>query len=217
MVARKYEITAQTQTLADGTVLHRIRACMDFPVVGGRTVHVGDLGGWIEKEENLAQHGRSWVADDAIVCGKAEIIGNAIVRDCAAVYGKAQVGMSAKVCDHATVCGKAVIYGKAKVMNSSFVEDFAKVLGKAKIYGGHIYGNAKVFGNAEVFNRVQIYDDAEVFGNATVSGDAEICGDARVSGNACIDHGRIENGEHGSSPEPDSAVRATMPKRGPRP
>ena len=45
---RKYELTKETKTLLDGTVLHRIRALLDIPRYG---VKAGDLGGWIEKKK----------------------------------------------------------------------------------------------------------------------------------------------------------------------
>lgn len=54
---RKYEFTGETKAFLNKT-LHRIRAVVDFG-----TVHASDVGGWIEKEENLNQCG------DAKVCG----------------------------------------------------------------------------------------------------------------------------------------------------
>ena len=59
---KKYELTKETKTLMDGTVLHRIRALLDIPMHG---VKAGDLGGWIEKENNLSQCGNAWVSGDA--------------------------------------------------------------------------------------------------------------------------------------------------------
>lgn len=46
---KKYELMEETKTLADGTVLHRIRAVVDFA-----DVKAGDLGGWVENEGNLS-------------------------------------------------------------------------------------------------------------------------------------------------------------------
>ena len=89
---RKYELTEETKTLADGTVLHRIRALMDISRYGVKT---GDLGGWIEKYDNLSQDG------DAFVYGNAEVYGNAWVYGDALVYGDAEVYGNAKVCDNA--------------------------------------------------------------------------------------------------------------------
>lgn len=60
---RKYEFTGETKVFLNKT-LHRIRAIVDFG-----TVHAGDVGGWVEKEENLNHCGAAWVSGDAWVCG----------------------------------------------------------------------------------------------------------------------------------------------------
>lgn len=63
----KYELTKETKTLCE-TILYRIKALKDFS-----NVKKGDLGGWIEKEENLSQEENAWVYGDAKVYGDAEI------------------------------------------------------------------------------------------------------------------------------------------------
>lgn len=45
---KKYELIDETQEW-NGRILHRIRALADFG-----DVKAGELGGWIEKEENLS-------------------------------------------------------------------------------------------------------------------------------------------------------------------
>lgn len=55
---KKYELTEETKTLADGTVLHRIRALLDIPRHG---VKAGEIGGFVEGENNLSQDGNAWV------------------------------------------------------------------------------------------------------------------------------------------------------------
>ena len=70
---KKYELTEETKTLADGTVLHRIRALRGILRHG---VKAGDIGGWIEKENNLSQYGDAWVYGDAEVCGDAKVSAN---------------------------------------------------------------------------------------------------------------------------------------------
>lgn len=68
---KKYELTDETQEW-NGRTLHRIRALADFG-----DVKAGELGGWIEKEENLSHNGNAWVYGDAWVCGDAQVCGNA--------------------------------------------------------------------------------------------------------------------------------------------
>ena len=75
-MSKKYELTNETKTLADGTVLHRIRALRDIPRFG---VKAGELGGFVEGENNLSQDGDAWVSGDAKVFGDACVYGNACV------------------------------------------------------------------------------------------------------------------------------------------
>ena len=76
---KKYELTDETQEW-NGRTLHRIRALADFG-----DVKAGELGGWIEKEENLSHNGNAWVYGDAQVCGDAWVYGDA------QVYGNAEI------------------------------------------------------------------------------------------------------------------------------
>ena len=110
----KYELTDDTVTLDNGTVLHRIQALRDF----GK-VKAGDLGGYIEKESNLSHRGNCWVDDDAKVYGSARVFGNARVYDNARVFGDAWVSRWAEVYGNAYVYGEARVYGKAMVFEDS--------------------------------------------------------------------------------------------------
>lgn len=68
---KKFEFTGETKTISllfRTATLHRIRAVAEFGLV-----KIGDLGGWIEKEENLSHEGKAWVCGDAKVWGNAEV------------------------------------------------------------------------------------------------------------------------------------------------
>ena len=143
---KKYELTNETKTLAGGTVLHRIRALRDIPRFG---VKAGELGGFVEGENNLWQDGDAWVSGDAEVSGYAK------------VSGKAEISGNAKV------FGKAEIYGNAKVFGKAWVSGDALVFGNAEIYGdAAVSGNAEISGDAEVSG----YADYMVIKNIWSSG-----------------------------------------------
>ena len=89
---KKYELTAETKVVC-GKTLHRIKALISFGYI-----EAGELGGWIEKEENLSHDGDAWVDGDARVYGNAE------------VYGDAKVYGNAKVFGNAEVCGIGAIF-----------------------------------------------------------------------------------------------------------
>jgi hypothetical protein len=65
-MAKRYEFTGETEVYA-GHTLHRIRAIVDMPAIG---VSVGDLGGWIESEDNLPHDGTAWVFPAAKAMGE---------------------------------------------------------------------------------------------------------------------------------------------------
>ena len=74
---KKFEFTGETKTISlffRTATLHRIRAVAEFGLV-----KIGDLGGWIEKEENLSHEGKAWVWGNAEVCGDAKVCGDAEV------------------------------------------------------------------------------------------------------------------------------------------
>ena len=133
---KKYELTEETKTLLGGTVLHRIRALLDIPRHG---VKAGELGGFVEGENNLSQDGDAWVRGDAKVYGNAKVYGDALVSGDAEVYGDALVS------------GDAEVSGKAWVSDDAEVSGNAEVSGHAKVYGDALVsGDAEVYGNAEV-------------------------------------------------------------------
>ena len=87
---KKFELTAESKNFA-GKKLFRIKALLSFG-----NVKEGELGGFVEKEENLSDNGDAWVSGNARVSGDAEVSGNAWV------YGDARVSGDA---DYATVHG----------------------------------------------------------------------------------------------------------------
>ena len=88
---KKFELTSEFVTFL-GKTLFRIKALVSFGDVAE-----GELGGFIERENNLDQSGDAWVSGDAQVFGNARVCGNA------QVCGDAQVSGDAQVCGDAWV------------------------------------------------------------------------------------------------------------------
>lgn len=63
---KKYELTEDTIQFC-GKTLYRIKALRDFG-----DVEAGDLGGYIENENNLSQEDNAWVSGNAQVSGNAD-------------------------------------------------------------------------------------------------------------------------------------------------
>ncbi len=130
---KKFELDLSTETQFSGRKFFRIKALTTF-----NNVEKGDLGGFVEKEENLSQESNAWVYGNALVCGNA------------------------KVCDNARVCGNAKVYGNAKVGGNAWVYGNAKVGGNAKVYGNSwVCGNTRVYGNAKMDGNAKLYSNAD--------------------------------------------------------
>lgn len=80
MENKKYELVKEDSIVVDGFKLYRIKALKDFFVI-----KAGDLGGYVESEDNLSQEGNCWIYDDAKVYGGSKVFGNARVAHNATV------------------------------------------------------------------------------------------------------------------------------------
>ena len=95
---KKYELTSETKMVC-GITLHRIRALID---IKRWNVKSGDMGGWIESENNLDQSGEAWVSGEAIVFDEARVLDKAMVFGEARVSGEAWVSK----CTHMLTVGR---------------------------------------------------------------------------------------------------------------
>ena len=153
----KYKLTNETKVV-DGVTVYRIQATVDFS-----DVKKGDLGGFVEKEDNLSQVGSAWVYDDAVV------------------YGNAKVFEFAKVHDNAKVIDEAKVYGHALVANNAKVSENASVADHAVVKDGtYIHGNASVVGHAEVLGSTELLDHVLAFGYAKVKVDVALGGNSEL-------------------------------------
>ena len=179
---RKYVFTRYRKHYL-GITLKRIKAAKDFiPGIDDRClfqdhpiVKKGELGGWIESEENLSQEDTCWVEDDAMVFDNAKVMenaiisGNAIICDNALVGGNAIIRENANVAEDARVYDHARIFGDANIGEKSFICDCAEISGRANIEGkARISGNAKIYGWCFISGKVRIC------GNTIIEGWKEV-------------------------------------------
>lgn len=161
---KKYVLTDEVET-NNGRILHRIQAIRDFG-----NVKKGDLGGFVETEDNLSHDGKCWIYGNSMVFDSAKLYDDATMHGFAAAFNNAHIYNDAIVFYHARV------YGNARVSNS------AKVFGCATIWGNtHIYGTSEIYGNANIFGYSRVFDHAKVFGCAKVCENADLCSYAVVN------------------------------------
>lgn len=193
----KYKLSNETKTF-EGKTLHRIISFKNFIIALNdgrqRKVYVGDYGGWVESEDNLAQIGDCWIFDDAIVCdcgfcGQDAVIedyalvkDHACVRHNSLVSGKAVIEGNADVLD-AIIKDNAIISGDATIGKNSVVSDNAKVC-NAVIRGGKISENASIFDNCIVNGIVKgktvLKDYVFVSGESVIDINSTIFGETRI-------------------------------------
>jgi hypothetical protein len=126
---KKYSLTKEKREVL-GKTLYRIKAERTFG-----DVKKEDLGGFVEKEENLSHEGDAWVSGDAWVYDNARVYGDAWV------YGDAEA------------FGNARVYGDTQVYGN------ARVFGEIKLTAGSFFGNRV---NGEDINYLRISDTNEL-------------------------------------------------------
>ena len=150
----KFRLLEDNTITVEGKTLYRIQALKDFD-----DVSKGDVGGYVEKEDNLSIHGKSWIYDDA------RVTGNAMVAD------------DACVCNDALVTDDARIFDNARIYDNAQVRDWAWIQGN-----GSIFDNAHVYGDAQIGHGVRVSGDAQIYGDVYIQGFFHIFGDADING-----------------------------------
>lgn len=155
--------------------LYRIQALKTFTKPGGYNpvVHVGELGGYVEAEDNLSQDGNCWlfdkarvkdggkVLDDAIVCDKSLISKNSIIR------GRSVIG------GHCFVTNQSVII-------DSRLEGNVTVTGYSIIHSGsYLYGDIKV-DKSDIGCLVNLSGRISV-NKSRITAPLELCGDYELN------------------------------------
>ena len=137
---KKFELTTNTKMFL-GKKLFQIKALISFG-----DVKAGELGGYIEKEENLSQTGDAWVFDNARVSGDARVSGNAWVTDNAWLSGDARVSGNARLSGNARVTDNAC-YTTIKGFGREYrtTTFFRCKDGKVRVQCGCFYGDLKEF------------------------------------------------------------------------
>jgi len=167
-MGKKYKLTSETITYNSKT-LHRIKALKSFGFV-----RKWDLGGYIEKEDNLSQEGDCWVYHNAKVLDKALISGDAAVYDFAVVSDEAYISDDSIIENKATICGNSNIKNKSVIRNNSYVKD-ATISGHCSINN-----NSIINGIIYLSGNICVYDNVEIRANIVLDGEFSILDNAVI-------------------------------------
>lgn len=123
-------------------------------------VHAGELGGFVQCEDNLSCEGECWLYDDSIAAEESRVCGNATLRG------------------NACARGGAYIEGDAVLEQNAIAEDCACIV------AGQIGGHARVSGDATLVANRSTNKAPHITGKAWVFG--VLSGDILVNGKSVI-------------------------------
>ena len=163
---KKYELSTDHTIKLGRRTLYRIKALIDF-----NNVKKGDLGGYIEGENNLSHDGNCWVYDNAMVFGTAVVFDNATVHDNAAVNGYAIVRSNAIIAGNAIISESALFSHNAYITNQKDYMECGPVDGRCYVtcyfdaskklnyaITADVYGQV---GNFDIIKKLDISDSSK--------------------------------------------------------
>ena len=174
---KKYELINKEEKCLCGRdiTMYQIRALVDIPE---HHVMFGDIGGWIEKEENLSHEGDCWINTTGYVFDNAQVSENAVVGQYQWSWEE-EIPEDAYVFGNAQVKGDSVVWGPARVTNNCVIDGYTHVVGE-------VCGHAHITGEAAVYGFVG--------GRAIIKGNSVIFEDATVYGETVVDNKRLKSG-----------------------
>ena len=153
---RKYEITDIAHEKYP--FLHRIRALRDI----GKEVKAGDLGGFVENENNLSFEPKddAWIFDDAIAAGESCVDEGSILRE------------RAVACDHACISHGTEMSGESRAEDDAYIR------------GARLSRCARASGNSMVLQSPDTQVSPILTGNCVVYG--KVMGDVMLAGTVVV-------------------------------
>lgn len=186
----KFELVKKNTKIAynsDGEeiTLYQIRALRDFTcpfklnpdgeILDQTLVKKGDLGGYVEKEENLSHEGGCWIFEEAEVRdngrveGNARLVGRSLVRDNAVVKGYSCLAANAYVWGNAVLDGGTQMKGLVSIGGNSRTNGYVSINGNSQVRGDSVL-DGNIFLNGTV-----------VVENAKLTGNVHLCGQYYVT------------------------------------
>lgn len=155
--------------------LYRIQALKTFTKPGGYNpvVHVGELGGYVEAEDNLSQDGNCWLFDKARVKDGGKVLDDAIVYDKSLISKNSIIRGSSVIGGHCFVTNQSVII-------DSRLEGNVTVTGYSIIHSGsYLYGDIKV-DKSDIGCLVNLSGRISV-NKSRITAPLELCGDYELN------------------------------------
>lgn len=171
---KKYELTDNT-IVYKGVVLHQIRSLQNFG-----NVKAGELGGFIESEDNLSHTGTCWVYNSAKVYGKIKLMGTSIVSDEAIVTGIVSV-KECIITDNSMFNASGSITGRLVMSDDSYLSGNIYLTGQLTMAD-----SSSIRGSIDCSGRITITDSSSIKDTLKCSGQLFMSDYSSMNGNSCI-------------------------------
>lgn len=186
----KFELVRNNTKIAynsnnEEITLYQIRALRDFTcpfklnpdgeILDQTLVKKGDLGGYVQKEENLSHEDGCWIFEEAEVRdngrveGNARLAGRSLVRDNAVVKGYSCLAANAYVWGNAVLDGATQMKGLVSIGGNSRTNGYVSINGNSQVRGDSVL-DGNIFLNGAV-----------VVENAKLTGNVHLCGQCYVT------------------------------------
>lgn len=154
--------------------LYRIQALKTFTKPGGYNpvVHVGELGGYVESEDNLSQEGSCWLFDKARVKDGGKVLDDAIVYDKCLVSKNSIIRGGSVVGGHCFVTNQSVIID-SKLEGNVIVNGHSTIHSGAYLYGEIGVDQSNIGGLVNLIGRISV-KKSRITAPLELSGDYEL-------------------------------------------
>ena len=186
---KKFELSNITMEYK-GRTLYRIKATKDFS-----DVNKGDLGGWVQYEENLSQQGNCWLYDDSKCMDESRVTDNSIMRDFTEMYNCSKMHDYSKMYDYSKMCGCSEMYnfteihGYSKMCDSSKIHDYSKMYAYTEMHDSsemydysEMHGSSEMYDYSEMHNYSKMYSDSIIYDYSKMYDHARMFADSAMFG-----------------------------------
>ena len=188
MNMKKYEILMDKEYTIEfeGRTLHRIRALKDFG-----DVRKGDLGGFVENENNLSQDGNCWIYDNAKAIDYSEMYDNSSIHDNSIMFDNSEMYDNSIMSDNSEMHGNSEMYDNSRMYDNSKMYNNSIMFDNSKMYGNSkMYSNSKMYGYSIMYGYSKMYDYSKMYGNSEMHNASELKGNEKLYGRL---HGKVDD------------------------
>ena len=177
MKIKKYRLLKSSPLLHKNTYIYKIEALKDF-IINGNFIHKGDIGGYIESEDNLCQNDYSWICKDSIVSGKSKVINNSFV------------GIGVKACINVVIDNTSIIRIPNKSVDMSFDKTII-IRNNAQLINCDVQGDFIFINDSVKISDSKIYGEQIRIIRNPIINTSTIRDRTLISDNCFIEHAQI--------------------------